>query len=158
MSRLLIATAALLAGAAAADEPKYVKLVQAGTDKVLAVADNSEEAGARVVAAKDDGGEAQQWRVVGDGDFLKLVNRKSGKVLDVFEASADEGAAVIVWEEKSDDNANQRWSWEGTGKGRRLKSKSSGHVLDLDPDGKAVQKKADDAAKGQLWEAVEVKK
>ena len=107
--------------------------------------------------AKDEKNEARQWKLEKDGDHLKLVNRKSGKVLDVYGESKDEGGAIIIWDDKSEGTDNQRWSWEGDGKDRRLKSKSSGLVLDVDADGKVVQQKADAKAKGQLWRVVEVK-
>jgi hypothetical protein len=160
MSRTLpaaVVAAALFAAPAVAQDGKYVKLVNPDTGKVLAVADNSDDAGARVVLAKDDGSEGQQWKLEKDGDYYKVVNRKSGKVLDVFEESTEEGGQIIQWDDKSEGTDNQRWSWVGGGKERRLKSKSSGLVLDMD-DGKAVQRKADDNAKGQLWQVVEVKK
>jgi hypothetical protein len=143
---------------AAAQDAKYVKLLHADTGKVLAVADNSDEAGARVVLAKDDGTEAQQWKLEKDGDYYKVVNRKSGKVLDVFEESTEEGVQIIQWDDKPEGNDNQRWSWEGDGKARRLKAKSSGLVLDVDKEEKAIQQKSDEKAKGQLWQVVEVKK
>ena len=151
------ACALLVAPAADAADAKYVKLVHAETGKVLAVADDSDEAGARAVLAKDEKGEARQWKLEKDGDHYKLVNRKSGKVLDVFEESKDEGAPIIVWEDKPEGNDNQRWAWEGEGKARRLKAKSSGLVLDVDDEGKLVQRKADGKAKGQLWRVAEVK-
>ena len=158
MVRLILAAAAALAWLAApalAEDEKYYKIVHAETGKVLAVADNSGDAGARIVLAKGDGSEGQQWKIVKAGDHLMIVNRKSGKVLDVNEASADEGAEIIQWDEKTEDNDNQRWSWVVTDKAKQLKSKSSGHVLAVNED-KVVQKKADDKAKGQMWEAVEV--
>jgi hypothetical protein len=135
-----------------------VKLVHVATGKVLAVADDSEEAGARVLLAADEANEARQWRLVKDGEHLKVVNRKSGKVLDVYENSKDDGGQVIQWDEKAEENGNQRWSWEGTGEQRRLKGKDSGLVLDVAADGSGVvQKKADEKAKSQLWKVVEVK-
>jgi hypothetical protein len=159
MSRAVLTAAAVaLFAAPAVAQEKYVKLVQADTGKVLAVAENSDDAGARAVVAKDDGSEGQQWRLEKDGEHYKVVNRKSGKVLDVFEESPDEGAAIIQWDDKAEGNDNQRWSWEGSGKDRRLKSKSSGLVLDVDDEGKVIQKKADEKAKKQLWRVVEVKK
>ena len=160
MSRTIpavIVACGLLAGPAAAADAKYVKLVHADTGKVLAVADNSDEAGARVVLAKDDGTEAQQWKLEKDGDYYKVVNRKSGKVLDVFEDSTEEGVQIIQWDDKPEGNDNQRWSWEGKDKDRRLKSKSSSLVLDVGDGGSVIQRKADDKAKGQLWRVVEVK-
>jgi hypothetical protein len=141
----------------AAQDTRYVKLVHVDTGKVLAVADDSDEAGARAVLAKDGEGKALQWQLVKDGDHYKLVNRKSSKVLDVFEESQDDGAPIIQWDDKPEGNDNQRWAWEGDGKDRRLKSKSSGLVLDVDAEGKIIQRKADEKAKAQLWRVVEVK-
>lgn len=160
-TKLTNAAAALLVGfvalPAAAADAKYVKLVHADTGKVLAVADDSDEAGAKAVLAKDAGSEGQQWKLEKDGDHYKIVNRKSGKVLDVDMDSKEEGGGIIQWEEKPEDNDNQRWSWEGKGKDRRLKSKSSKLVLDVGDDGFLVQRKADDKSKTQLWRMVEVK-
>ncbi len=153
----ILVTCVLFAAPAVAEDAKYVKLVHADTNKVLAVADNSEEAGAKTVLAKDDGSKAQQWQLVKDGDHLKIVNRKTGKVLDVEQASEDEGASIIQWDEKDEGTENQRWSWEGKGKDRRLKSKSSNMVLDIGDNYMIIQKKTDDKAKGQLWKVVDVK-
>jgi hypothetical protein len=144
--------------ARAAEEAKPVKLVNVETGKVLAVTDDSEDAGAKAVLAKDEPtNEARQWKLEKDGSEYKVVNRKTGKVLDVFQNSKDEGGQIIQWDEKTEDNANQRWSWEGTGEERRLKSKNSGLVLDVETDGSVVQKKSDPKAKSQLWRVVEVK-
>jgi hypothetical protein len=139
------------------DAVQYVKLVHAESGKVLAVANNSEKAGARAVVAKDDGSEAQQWKLEKDGDYWKITNRKSGKVLDVSKESMEEGAWIIVWEDKAEGNDNQRWSWEGDGPTRRLKSKLSGRVLDVEDDGTVVQRSLAEKAKEQLWKVVEVK-
>ena len=147
-----------LAFGAVAEDAKAVKIVNVETGKVLAVTDDSSDAGAKVVLAKDDAkNEAQQWKLEKDGDQYKIVNRKTGKVLDVFEASKEEGGQIIQWDEKTDDNANQRWSWEGTGDERRLKSKNSEMVLEPEKDGNVVQKKSDAKAKAQLWRVVEAK-
>jgi hypothetical protein len=159
MSRTIpafVVTFGLFAAPAAAAEAKYVKLVHADTSKVLALSDNSDEAGAKVVLAKDDGSKGQQWKLEKDGGHYKVVNRKSGKVLDVEGESTEDGGAIIQWDDKSEGTDNQRWSWEGDGKDRRLKSKSSKLVLDVDGSS-VVQKKTDEKAKGQLWRAVEVK-
>lgn len=157
MSRVLpLLTMLALAVPVRANDEKFVKITL-GDGRALSVADDSEDAGAQVVVAKDGDSQAQQWKIVEDGKFLKLVNRKSGKVLDVNENSTDEGAKIIIWEEKSEGTDNQRWSWEGTGKARRLKSKSSELVLDVDDTGNVIQKKAGDKAKGQMWAVKEVK-
>src|SRR5262249_57259278 len=97
MSRLHLAAAALLAALpAAAADARFVKIVHEQTGKVLAVADDSGDSGARTVLAKDEVNEARQWKLEKDGAHYKLVNRKSGKVLDVFEESNDEGASIII--------------------------------------------------------------
>jgi hypothetical protein len=160
MSKLIVAVSVILGlGGAAfvADDAKYVKLVHTDTGKVLAVADNSDENEAKAVLAKDDGSQGQQWKLEKDGEYYKIVNRKSGKVLDVQNESTEEGGAIIQWEDKAEGNDNQRWSWEGKEKSRRLKSKSSGLVLDIGDEGAVVQRKADEKAKGQLWEVAPVK-
>ena len=138
---------------------KYVKLVHTDTGKVLSIADNSEADEAKAVLAKDDGSQSSHWKIVKDGEHLKLVNRKSEKVLDVKDQSKDEDGQIVQWEDKSNDNDNQRWSWVGDEKekSRRLKSKWSELVLDVGDGGTIVQKKADEKAKTQLWKVVEVK-
>jgi hypothetical protein len=163
MSRILLAATAcalIAAPTVARDDKdaKYFKLLQVDSGKVLGVADNSEEAGARTVVAKEDEKNlAQQWKLEKDGTHYKLINRKTGKVLDVNEQSTDEDAAIIQWDDKAEENDNQRWTWLGDGTERRLKSKSSGLVLDVDGEGRVVQKKADEKAKRQLWKLIEVK-
>src|SRR5438132_1173391 len=114
----VIVSCGLFAAPAAAQDAKYVKLVHVDTSKVLAVADNSDEANAKVVLAKDDGSKGQQWKFVKDGDHYKIVNRKSGKVLDVEGDSMEEGGAIIQWDDKEEGNDNQRWSWDGKDKAR----------------------------------------
>lgn len=141
----------------AADE-KIVRIVNVETGKVLAVTGDSEEAGARTVLAKaDPDNKAQQWEIKKDKKVFSLVNVKSGKVLDVNEASTEEGAAIIIWDAKDEDNDNQRWSWEEKDKERRIVSKSSTLVLDVDDEGRIVQKKTDEKAKKQLWKIEKVK-
>jgi hypothetical protein len=140
-------------------EEKFVKIVNADTGKLLSIEGDSEDNEAKAVLVKEQGNQSQQWRVQKDGDWYKLVNRKSGRVLDVNNQSKEEGGSIIQWDDKADDNDNQRWALEGGDdqKGRRIKSKSSELVLDVDDMGYVVQKKADDKAKGQVWRVVEVK-
>ncbi|GAA4935084.1 hypothetical protein GCM10023237_66760 [Streptomyces coeruleoprunus] len=59
-----------------------------------------------------------------------LVNRASGKALDVSGAAAGDGAAVHQWTRT--DNANQRFRFVDSGGGYyRLKAQHSGKVLDV---------------------------
>lgn len=156
---LLTAVAVGFGAAAAAQDAKPIKIVHVKTGKVLAVADDSTEPASRAALAKDDPkNDAQLWKVEKDGEHLKLVHVKSGRVLDVYEDSREEGAPIIIWDDKTEGTDNQRWSWAGDGPERRLKSKSSELVLDVDDEGKVVQKKPDEQAKGQLWKVVEAEK
>jgi len=147
----------LAVSAGAQEKAKYVKIVQVATGKVLAIENDSDDAEAKAVTAKDEANPARQWKLEKDGAYYKIVNRKSGKVLDVNNQSKDEGGGIIQWEDKTDDNDNQRWQWKGEGEERRLVSKHSGLVLDTEVQGEVVQKKADEKAKNQLWRVVEIK-
>nr|AHE14830.1 alpha-L-arabinofuranosidase axhA-2 [uncultured bacterium] len=75
-----------------------------------------------------------------------LVNRNSGKALDVSNTSTADGAVIHQWSRH--DGANQQWQFVDSGGGYyRLKSKNSGKVLDVDnwsaADGGKVQQWAD---------------
>ncbi len=59
-----------------------------------------------------------------------LVNRNSGKAMDVASSSSADGAAIHQWSRH--DGANQQWQFVDSGGGYyRLKSKSSGKVLEV---------------------------
>ncbi|WIX93333.1 non-reducing end alpha-L-arabinofuranosidase family hydrolase [Amycolatopsis sp. DG1A-15b] len=73
-----------------------------------------------------------------------LVNRNSGKVLDVSGASTADGAVIHQWSRH--DGANQQWQFVDSGTGfYRLKSKNSNKVLDIGNWSTA------DGAKVQQW-------
>jgi hypothetical protein len=159
MSRTLLALVAcgLLAAPVTAEEyNRFVKLVHVDSGKVLAVVDDSDEAGAKMVLAKDDGSKGQNWKIEHEGDYYKIINRKSGKVLDVDGRSKLEEAKIIQWHDKENENNNQRWSWEGTGKERRLKSKLSNLVLEVGDEDLVVQRRSELNVKSQLWRVVMV--
>ncbi|WP_459715504.1 non-reducing end alpha-L-arabinofuranosidase family hydrolase [Actinophytocola sp. KF-1] len=59
-----------------------------------------------------------------------LINRNSGKAMDVSGASTADGAVIHQWSRH--DGANQQWQFVDSGGGYyRLKSKNSGKVLDV---------------------------
>ncbi|UJW31131.1 RICIN domain-containing protein [Saccharothrix sp. AJ9571] len=75
-----------------------------------------------------------------------LVNRNSGKAVEVTGQSTADGAVVHQWSRH--DGANQQWQFADSGDGYyRLKSKNSGKVLDIDnfstADGGKVQQWTD---------------
>ncbi|KOV82837.1 RICIN domain-containing protein [Nocardia sp. NRRL S-836] len=59
-----------------------------------------------------------------------LLDRNSGKALDVRGSSASDGARIIQW--TRNDGVNQQWQFVDSGGGYyRLRSRSSGKVLDV---------------------------
>ncbi|GIJ27326.1 hypothetical protein Vqi01_24880 [Micromonospora qiuiae] len=59
-----------------------------------------------------------------------LVNRNSGKALDVYGLATNDGARISQW--TRNDGANQQWQFVDSGGGYyRLKSRHSGKVLDV---------------------------
>jgi hypothetical protein len=171
-----------LSAADSADaKPKYVKIVNVASGKILAVEDDSPDSGSHAVLAKDvdssnKHSRDRQWKLEKDGNYFKIANRASGEVLDVEGESTEEDHQMIVWDDKadSDGNDNQRWAWEPKGsslplvdaksanddaskaQARRIKSKSSGLVLDVDSDGNVVQRSVKPDSKSQLWIVVGV--
>ena len=75
-----------------------------------------------------------------------LVNRNSGKALDVYGLATNDGARISQW--TRNDGANQQWQFVDSGGGYyRLKSRHSGKVLDVSnastADGAAIIQWAD---------------
>jgi Glycosyl hydrolase family 62/Ricin-type beta-trefoil lectin domain-like len=75
-----------------------------------------------------------------------LVNRNSGKALDVFNLATNDGARITQW--TRNDGNQQQWQFVDSGGGfYRLKSKHSGKVLDVfnfsTADGGAIVQWAD---------------
>src|SRR5690242_21717878 len=59
-----------------------------------------------------------------------LVNRNSGKAVDVYNFATNDGARITQWARS--DASNQQWQFVDSGGGYyRLKSKQSGKVLDV---------------------------
>ncbi|MFG2727228.1 RICIN domain-containing protein [Streptomyces canus] len=83
-----------------------------------------------------------------------LVNRNSGKALDVSDTSTADGARVSQWTRH--DGANQQWQFVDSGGGfYRLKARHSGKVLDVagasTADGAAIQQWADQNGANQQF-------
>ncbi|MCK2218508.1 RICIN domain-containing protein [Actinomadura sp. ATCC 31491] len=83
-----------------------------------------------------------------------LVNRNSGKALDVYNSSTADGARITQW--TRNDGNNQQWQFVDSGGGYyRLKSRVSGKVLDVynfsTANGAAVVQWADGNGVNQQW-------
>jgi hypothetical protein len=83
-----------------------------------------------------------------------LVNRNSGKALDVYNLATTDGARITQW--ARNDGSQQQWQFVDSGGGYyRLKSRLSGKVLDVynwsTADGAAVVQWADNNAANQQF-------
>ncbi|MDQ0596461.1 hypothetical protein QF037_000806 [Streptomyces canus] len=83
-----------------------------------------------------------------------LVNRNSGKALDVYNLATSDGARITQW--SRNDQAQQQWQFVDSGGGYyRIKSRHSGKVLDLynwsTANGGSIVQWADLNATNQQW-------
>ncbi|MGW4948433.1 non-reducing end alpha-L-arabinofuranosidase family hydrolase [Actinoplanes sp. NPDC004185] len=83
-----------------------------------------------------------------------LVNRTSGKALDVYNLATNDGARITQW--TRNDGAQQQWQFVDSGGGfYRLKSRLSGKVLDVynwsTADGGAIVQYTDNNAANQQF-------
>ncbi|QHT54641.1 alpha-L-arabinofuranosidase [Cellulomonas sp. H30R-01] len=97
-------------------------------------------AAAGMVAAVTASPPAQAASIDTNASYV-LVNRSSGKALDVYNLATTDGAKIVQW--ARNDGSQQQWQFVDSGGGYyRLKSKLSGKVLDISSrstaDGAAV--------------------
>lgn len=83
-----------------------------------------------------------------------LVNRNSGKALDVYDFATSDGARITQWTRS--DGVNQRWQLVSSGDGYyRIRSQHSGKVLDVSgrslADGGPVIQWTDTNGTNQQW-------
>ncbi|GAA4601260.1 hypothetical protein BJY16_003824 [Actinoplanes octamycinicus] len=88
-----------------------------------------------------------------------LVNRNSGKALDVYNLATTDGAKIVQW--ARNDQTQQQWQFVDSGGGYyRLKSKLSGKVLDVlnlsTADGGAIVQWTDNNTTNQQFSVQDV--
>ena len=88
------------------------------------------------------------------GGYYEIVNRNSGKVLDVSGNSTTDGAAILQWTWHS--GTNQEWSLVAVGGGYyKLVNRNSGKVLDVannsTADGAIIDQWTDNGGTNQQW-------
>jgi beta-xylosidase len=94
--------------------------------RIAAVASVILVSGALVVA----GSTSSSAATVDTGAWYVLVNRTSGKALDVYNQATGDGARITQW--ARNDGAWQQWQFVDSGGGfYRLRSRHSGKVLDV---------------------------
>jgi hypothetical protein len=84
--------------------------------------------------------------VVDTSAWYVLVNRNSGKALDVYNRATNDGARITQW--SRNDGTNQQWQFVDSGGGfYRVRSRHSGKVLDVanvsTANGAAIQQWSD---------------
>ena len=110
-----------------------------------------------VEQAAPTGSDAQLWTAVEADGALKLVNKASGKVLDVMEEGTDNGTRAQTWEDVN--GATQKWQLvKVTATYSKLVNVNAGKVLDIadmsDEDGAPAQLWEDVDGDGQQWKLV----
>lgn len=92
------------------------------------------------------------------GGTYKLINRASGKALDVSNGSTADGADVVQWGYSG--NVNQKWVLTDTGNGYKIINSNSGKALDVynssTADGADVIQWTDRGQNNQKWNLVDV--
>lgn len=89
--------------------------------------------------------------------FYKILNKNSGKTIDVSGGSASAGANVIQWNDTGAQN--QRWRWVAVGDGSyEIVNQNSGQLLDITSgstaDGATVIQQPDNNGASQHWTLV----
>jgi len=110
---------------------RYV-LVSKLSNKVVTVADASQENGANIHQWNDGSGLNQQWDITDLGNgYFSVVSADSGKSMDVWGWESDNGADLRQYTYSG--NINQQWSIVDNGDGYfRIISRYSGKALDVE--------------------------
>ncbi|HLL69462.1 MAG TPA: glycoside hydrolase family 97 catalytic domain-containing protein [Micromonosporaceae bacterium] len=100
-----------------------------------------------------------QAATIDPNGWYQLVNRNSGKALDVFERAVTDGADVIQWDAAA-GAANQEWQFVSTGDGyHQIRARHSQQVLDVfgrsTADGADVVQWPANAGTNQQWSVVD---
>ncbi len=115
---------------------RYV-LVNRNSAKVMEVENGSTSAGSNVRQNTYTGAAYQQWvvtpvdpRIGGDFSYHSIIANHSGKSLDVYNWSLNNGGNIIVWDDAK--GANQQWYLEYAGDGWfYIRSRHSSHCLQI---------------------------
>lgn len=119
------------------------QIINRRTGKALQAAGT--ENGQSVVQAAPEGGDAQLWTLAGQ----KLINKESGKALDVVHGGVENGTWAHIWD-SVEDAPSQSWEVvKVTATYKKLRNVQSGKVLDI------VDMSEEDGAMAQIWEDVD---
>ena len=109
-----------------------------------------------LVAVSADGASAA---TVDTGAWYVLVNRNSGKALDVYNRATNDGARITQW--ARNDQSQQQWQFVDSGGGwYRVRSRHSGKVLDVynwsTANGADIVQWADGNGADQQWQLIRI--
>ncbi len=122
-------------------------------DQIMVSLNNcNDSSGYRIYVTPGTPGEIPDDGII-SGNTYKLVNRNSQKVLDVNNASTNNGASVFQWSDNGSDN--QKWQIIATGSSYKLMNVRSGKALDVEEgsteNGADVIQWSDNGGNNQRW-------
>lgn len=136
------------------------KIVNKDSRLVLSIQGGSTADGAKATQEDDNYTDDQKWAILdadegGPQDYVKIVNKKSKKVLDILNGSTADGADAIQW--PSSTATSQLWEVIPTGDGlHQLKNVNSGKLLGVtdcsSSAGALVDQWSDNGTDCQEWQ------
>lgn len=139
---------------------KYM-LVNRNSAKVMEIAAGSTTAGANVRQYTNSGATYQQWnvtpvdaRIGGDFSYFTFTAVHSGKSLDIYNWSLDNGGNIVSWDDAK--GANQQWYLEYAGDGWfYIRSRHSAKCIEVagasTANGANIQQGEKDGGTDQQW-------
>ena len=142
------------------EEGRYYRIQNANSKLVLGVAGKTELGTEVIQVPLNKSAEGQQWKFVKKGNVYEIINKKSGKALNVRDGSKSENAPLIQWNARS-KGENQRWSLEKNGDSFSLIAQHSGMAIGIlnrskEPGIQVVQLRTRKNAKNQLFDLVPI--
>lgn len=109
----------------------YYKFTNLNSGKIISVENSSTSSLAKIIQTTDNSDCINQWSLVDVGSGYKnIINRLSGKSIVVADASADDNAAIILWNYSSGSITNDEWQIIDIGGGyNKIINKLSGKAL-----------------------------
>lgn len=106
-----------------------------GEKSAVGVSGDSKNSKANVHLWTRHTGDSQKWELKKSGNYYTITNVRSGKALDVYDASTKSGANV--WQYDVNGTKAQQWSIEDAGNGYVYIKSALGNYLDVS-DGKSA--------------------
>lgn len=137
------------------DETAWYTIAAKVGGKVIEVEFASDDNGAAVCLADATGADHQQWAIRHiDGKYHKIINKKTGKALDIISMGVVNGANLHQWEFVDGDS--QMWFFEEKEGGVAIKSALSAKCIDVvgmnaEIDGARLQIWVDVNGENQTW-------